>query len=158
MRKRRVEIVPMSRADLDEVLAIENEAFAAAHSRRIFVEELEREWASIDLLRTRSAQGASEIVAYCNYWLVRDEVHLLNIATRADARRKGYAAHLLEHLVDFATRRQCRYITLEVRRSNHAAIALYKRFSFDAVGIRPKYYVEDNEDAVVMLCELPGSI
>jgi ribosomal-protein-alanine N-acetyltransferase len=57
-------------------------------------------------------------------------------------------------LIDFARRRRCRYVTLEVRRSNAAAIELYRRLGFEAVGVRPKYYVEDNEDAVVMLLEL----
>ena len=147
MRKRRIEIVPMTSDDLEAVMAIEAEAFS-------FPQELERDWASIDLGRERNASGESEVVAYCNYWLVRDEVHLLNIATREGARRKGHSRLLLEHLVDFARRRQCRYITLEVRRSNEPAIALYKRFGFEAVGIRPKYYVEDNEDALVMLLEL----
>lgn len=148
----------MQPADLEEVMAIEQHAFRSPWSRQIFTEELAREWAYLDVLRERQKDGASRIVAYCNYWLVRDEVHLLNIATHPDARRRGHARALMGHMTDFARRHRCRYITLEVRRSNQAAIDLYRAFAFQPVGIRPKYYVEDQEDAVVMLLELePGA-
>jgi [ribosomal protein S18]-alanine N-acetyltransferase len=158
MRRRRVEIVPMHLADLEEVMAIEQHAFRSPWSRQIFSEELERDWAYLDVLRERQKDGESRIAAYCNYWLVRDEVHLLNIATHPDLRRRGHARQLMIHMVDFARRHRCRYITLEVRRSNQAAIDLYRHFSFQSVGIRPKYYVEDQEDALVMLLELDTSI
>lgn len=144
-------IAAMSHADLDEVLAIERPAFGSPHARRIFLEELDREWAYIDLVR-----DGGDLVGYCNYWLVRDEVHLLNIAIAPRARRRGHAARLLTHLIGFARARACRYITLEVRRDNRGAIELYRRFGFEAVGVRPRYYVEDGEDAVVMLLELPA--
>jgi ribosomal-protein-alanine N-acetyltransferase len=156
MRRRRVEVSPMQRADLEEVLEIERHAFGSPWSRQIFLEELDREWAHLELLRERQKDGRSVVVAFCNYWLVRDEVHLLNIATHPDRRRNGHARALLAHVVDFARRHLCRYVTLEVRRSNVGAIDLYRQFEFQAVGIRPKYYVEDQEDAVVMLLELPG--
>ena len=143
-------ISAMTRDDLDDVLAIERGAFGSPHARRIFEEELARDWAYVDLVR-----DGDDLVGYCNYWLVRDEVHLLNIATHPRVRRRGFAARLLSHLVGFARARACRYITLEVRRDNRAAIGLYRRFGFEAVGVRPRYYVEDGEDAVVMLLELP---
>ena len=112
------------------------------------LEELEREWAYLEVLRERQKDGRSRVVAFCNYWLVRDEVHLLNIATHPDRRRNGHARALMSHVVDFAARHRCRYVTLEVRRSNQGAIDLYRQFAFQAVGIRPKYYVEDQEDAL----------
>lgn len=144
----------MQAADLEEVMGIEQHAFRSPWSRQIFSEELQREWAYLDVLRERQKDGSSRIAAYCNYWLVRDEVHLLNIASHPDFRRRGHARQLMTHMVDFARRHRCRYITLEVRRSNQAAIELYRQFDFQAVGIRPKYYVEDQEDALVMLLEL----
>lgn len=147
----------MERADLEQVLEIERHAFHSPWSSQIFLEELEREWAHLEVLRERQRDGTSLIVAYLNHWLVRDEVHLLNIATHPDHRRRGHARVLMTHLVDFAVRHRCRYVTLEVRRSNQGAIDLYSQFQFQPVGIRPKYYAEDQEDAVVMLLELPGS-
>lgn len=146
----------MQRADLEQVIEIEQHAFRSPWSRQIFLEELDREWAYLEVLRERQKDGHSRVVAFCNYWLVRDEVHLLNIATHPDRRRHGHARALMSHVVDFARRHRCRYVTLEARRSNQGALSLYRQFGFQAVGIRPKYYVEDQEDAVVMLLELPG--
>lgn len=146
----RGKIRAMRHVDLDAVLAIERDSFNSPHARRIFAEELDRDWAFIDLITDRGGRP----LGYCNYWLVRDEVHLLNIATDPVARRRGYASRLMTHLIGFARARACRYITLEVRRDNRGAIELYRHFGFEAVGVRPKYYVEDGEDAVVMLLEL----
>jgi ribosomal-protein-alanine N-acetyltransferase len=149
---RRFEIVPMKPHDLDDIMEIEKLAFRAPWSRQVFVEELERDWAHVDVLRERVAHA--KVAAFVNYWLVRDEVHVLNVATHPDARRNGHAARLLEHVIAFAHREKCRYVTLEVRRSNQPAIRLYRKYGFRPVGIRPNYYVEDNEDAIVMLLEL----
>ena len=149
----RHEIVPMRLADLDEVLEIERGSFPNPWSRQVFLEELEREWAHLEVVRERDAHG-SRVVAFCNYWLVRDEIHLLNIASDPRERRQGHAARLLAHIVVIARRLKCRFITLEVRRSNRGAIKLYRCFGFRPVGIRRAYYVEDGEDAVVMLLDL----
>ncbi len=143
----------MRLADLDQVMEIERLSFPNPWSRQIFIEELEREWAHLEVMRERTARG-SRVVAFCNYWLVRDEVHLLNIAASPEARRRGHAARLLAHIVVTARKLRCRFITLEVRRSNLGAIKLYRSFGFRAVGLRRAYYAEDGEDAVVMLLDL----
>jgi [ribosomal protein S18]-alanine N-acetyltransferase len=153
-RNARLEIVPMRLGDLDEVMEIERLSFRAPWSRQVFIEELDREWAHVDVVKERVAHR-HKLAAFCNYWLVRDEVHILNVACHPEERRKGHAARLLAHVIDFARRHACRYITLEVRRSNHGAIKLYRSYGFRPVGIRPNYYVEDNEDAIVMLLDLP---
>jgi len=150
--ERRYEIAPMRESDLDAIMDIEKLAFRAPWSRQVFVEELERDWAHVDVLKQREKPGA--VLAFVNYWLVRDEVHVLNVATHPSQRRQGHAARLLEHVIAFAHRKRCRYVTLEVRRSNTPAIRLYKKYGFRPVGIRPNYYIEDNEDAIVMLLEL----
>jgi ribosomal-protein-alanine N-acetyltransferase len=154
-RQRRFEIVPMRGTDLEDIMDIERLSFRAPWSRQVFVEELDRDWAHVDVLKERSA---SRVLAFVNYWLVRDEVHVLNVATHPEVRRQGHAARLLEHVIAFASRHRCRYVTLEVRRSNAGAIRLYKKYGFRPVGVRPNYYVEDNEDAIVMLLELTAPI
>jgi ribosomal-protein-alanine N-acetyltransferase len=146
---RRAEIGPMRASDLDDVMEIERLAFKNPWSRQIFIEELERAWAHLDVTR-----DGARVSAFCNYWVVRDEVHLLNIAVHPTARRRGHAARLLAHIIDFGRRQRCRYITLEVRRSNRGAVKLYRSFGFRPVGIRAHYYVEDGEDAIVMLLDL----
>ena len=151
-RQRRFEIVPMKAGDLDEIMDIERVSFRAPWSRQVFVEEFDRDWAYVDVLKERKVDAL--VLAFVNYWLVRDEVHVLNVATRPEARKQGHGSRLLEHVIAFANRHKCRYVTLEVRRSNAGAIRLYRKYGFRPVGVRPNYYVEDNEDAIVMLLEL----
>jgi len=64
------------------------------------------------------------------------------------------AAEGFLHIIDFGRQHGCRIVTLEVRRSNAAALRLYRRFAFRPVGVRPNYYAEDQEDAIVMLLDL----
>jgi ribosomal-protein-alanine N-acetyltransferase len=144
-------IEPMRRGDLDAVVEIERVSFRSPWSGQVFLEELARDWAHVDVVR--DAAGG-EVVAFGNYWLVADEVHLLNVATDPRSRRSGHASRMLAHIIDFGRRHDCRLVTLEVRRSNAAALRLYRRFAFRAVGVRPNYYAEDQEDAIVMLLDL----
>jgi ribosomal-protein-alanine N-acetyltransferase len=137
-------------ADLDAVMEIERLSFKSPWSRQVFAEELARSWAYVDVVR----HSTGAIVAFCNYWLVADEVHLLNVATHPQERRMGHASRLLAHVLEYARRAACRLVTLEVRRSNDTAQRLYRRFAFKAVGIRPHYYVDDQEDAVIMSLDL----
>jgi ribosomal-protein-alanine N-acetyltransferase len=146
---RRSEIGRMRASDLDAVMEIERLGFKNPWSRQIFIEELERSWAALEVVR-----DGARVVAFCNYWLVRDEVHLLNIAVHPDARHQGHAARLLAHIIDYGRCHSCRYITLEVRRSNRGAVKLYRSFGFRPIGLRPHYYAEDGEDAIVMLLDL----
>ncbi|HVR62330.1 MAG TPA: ribosomal protein S18-alanine N-acetyltransferase [Polyangia bacterium] len=144
-------IEPMKAVDLDAVMEIERVSFRSPWSRQVFLEELTRDWAHVDLVRDAATGG---VVAFANYWLVADEVHVLNLATHPQARRAGHASRMMAHMIDFARRELCRYVTLEVRRSNAAALRLYRRFAFRAIGVRPNYYAEDQEDAIVMLLDL----
>ena len=144
-------IEPMRVADLDEVDAIERHSFKAPWPAQVFLDELAREWARVDVAR----EGA-RVVGFCNYWLVKDEVHLLAIATHPDRRRAGIGRRLMDHLLALARARASRLVTLEVRRSNTAAITLYEGLGFVPVGVRRAYYAEDAEDAIVMTLELPA--
>jgi len=144
-------VLPMTLPDLDEVMEIERESFTAPWSRVVFREEMTRDWAYLRVLRP--APGAP-VVAFVNFWLVRDEIHVLNVAVHPKHRRHRYGSVLIQYVCDFGRARDVRYITLEVRRSNHGAIQMYKNFGFRPIGIRPNYYVEDREDAIVMLLTL----
>jgi ribosomal-protein-alanine N-acetyltransferase len=143
----------MSVSDLESVLEIEKQGFRASWTESMFREELEREWAYVDVVRLQHGRS-KRVVAFCNYWLVTDEVQLLNVATHGDHRRSGFAALLMRHMLSFAVRQACRLVTLEVRRSNEAAIRLYEQFGFVTVGIRSNYYAAYGEDALVMVLEL----
>lgn len=137
----------MQRADLAAVLVIEWQSHPVPWTEEIFVEELERDWARLMVLTATDGT----VLGYCNYWLVHDEVHLLNIAIHAAFRQQGYGEQLLEHVLEFAVEHQCQFVTLEVRKSNQAARSLYERSGFKSVGVRPAYYADNKEDAIVML-------
>lgn len=146
-----IEIEPMVPADLEAVDEIERHSFKNPWPAQVFLEELSRDWARVDVARERG-----RVVGFVDYWLVHDEVHLLAIATHPDARRRGIGQRLLDHLLALARARAAALVTLEVRRNNVPAIAMYERAGFVTVGVRPRYYAEDSEDALVMTLELGG--
>jgi ribosomal-protein-alanine N-acetyltransferase len=90
-----------------------------------------------------------EVVGVLVAWAVADEVTLMDVAVAPSARRRGAGRALVEELLAFARARDARLVVLEVRKSNAAAIALYERLGFEAVGVRRGYY-DDGEDAVDM--------
>jgi ribosomal-protein-alanine N-acetyltransferase len=145
------DVEPMRLGDVDAVMAIEKVSFRSPMTAQLLLEEMGREWAYVDVVRDRLGRN---VVAFTNYWVVADEVHLLNLATHPEERRAGHASRLLAHIIEVGRTRSCRFVTLEVRRSNAAAARLYRRFGFRAVGVRPNYYAEDQEDAIVMLLDL----
>jgi ribosomal-protein-alanine N-acetyltransferase len=90
------------------------------------------------------------IVAYAGIWNVADEGHVTNVAVHPDHRRKGVATMVVDNLLQAAREKGGRRFTLEVRRSNQAAIDLYEKFGFKGVGYRMGYYSENGEDALIM--------
>jgi [ribosomal protein S18]-alanine N-acetyltransferase len=144
-----IEIAPATPVDLEAIDAIERVSFPAPWPQATFAAELDRAWARVDV-----AREAGRIVAFCNYWLVTTEVHVLAIATLPSERGRGIARQLLSHVLAVAVAAGCTLATLEVRRSNTLAIALYERAGFKTVHVRARYYHDDGEDALVMLAEL----
>jgi ribosomal-protein-alanine N-acetyltransferase len=107
--------------------------------------ELGRTWA-----RTWVAREGNDVVGYLLTWHVADELHVMNVATRADRRRRGIGLSLMNAAIAYARDRDVKHVLLEVRRTNHAAIRLYRRVGFFAMGVRARYYPDD-EDAVEMV-------
>jgi len=138
-------------ADLDAVEEIERLSFPAPWSRQAFTDELARPWARLEILRHA---GIGRVVAFSNYWMVADELQILNVAVHPDERRRGHAGRFLRHIVEEARRARVRVLSLEVRISNQAAVALYRKLGFREVGVRPKYYADSGEDALLMDLEL----
>jgi len=148
-----IRLRPMEAADLDEVMRIENLAFRHPWSVDLFRRELTHPWSTLLVAEAPGFEGA-RMLGFVVFWLVHDEIHILNICTDPAARRLGVAKTLLRECLSQGKQKGAALATLEVRRSNTAAIRLYESFSFRQVGIRPKYYAEDNEDAIVMLLDL----
>ncbi len=147
---------PMTPADAAEVTAIEG---AARITEAQLLEELARPWARLWVARETpqaEASGTRGVVAFLVAWHVADELHILNVATRVDRRRRGIGRALLHEAIAFARLNRVRHVLLEVRRSNRGAILLYRTLGFFAMGVRARYY-PDQEDAVEMVLLLDPS-
>lgn len=88
--------------------------------------------------------------AFLLAWIAADELHVIALGTRPDRRRQGLAEGLVTELLQFARIQQCRLVILEVRRSNRAALALYRKFGFSVSRLRRGYYAEPEEDGIEM--------
>jgi ribosomal-protein-alanine N-acetyltransferase len=148
-----LEVGPMTQDDLDEVLQIERMSFRAPWTPGMFMQDLEFPLARCLAARLASAEK-KRLAGYALCWFVADEVHVTNIAVRKDLRKQGIATRLLEEALCLARREHMRYCTLEVRVSNEAAKGFYRKLGFESRGIRPKYYSDNNEDAVIMWLDL----
>ena len=90
------------------------------------------------------------VAGFAGVWFMADETHIVTLGARERVRRKGVADLLLMDVAKAAVERGSRYVTLEVRRSNVAALALYQKHGFREVGVRRRYYSDNGEDAVIM--------
>lgn len=145
----------MSLDDLPQVLEIEKVAFRNPWSPELLKRELTHDWSTILVAEEPNPRGeGTRVLGFSIFWVVHDELHILNVATAPEHRRRGVGRAVLEATLSHGRGKRCTLATLEVRRSNEAALALYKAFGFRAVGVRKNYYVDEGEDAVVMLMDL----
>jgi ribosomal-protein-alanine N-acetyltransferase len=144
----------MTTDDLPGVLEIEKIAFRNPWSPELLKRELTHDWSTILLAEEPDGRGGMRLLGFLIFWLVHDELHILNVATDPEQRRRGVARAVLAATLERARAHRCTLATLEVRRSNQAAINLYQAFGFRPVGIRPNYYVDEGEDAIVMVLDL----
>jgi ribosomal-protein-alanine N-acetyltransferase len=150
-----VTILPARPGDLQAVYRIAQASFPVPWPIEELRKELKRPFSALRVLR---AGPRSSIAAFLNYWRVADEVQIMNIAVTPALRRCGYGGALLEDLIGTVRAERATAIMLEVRRSNLAAIGLYERHGFGAVGVRQRYYSDNGEDALVMrLALVPAS-
>ena len=136
----------MKTTDLDDVMKIERASFGLPWSRWMFERELEERKRS-HLLVVRSD---SEVVGYIGFWMIVDEAHIVTIAVRSDLRRGGIGSILMGSALALAAHLGADKATLEVRVTNLPAQKLYKKFGFEMVAIRKKFYSDTGEDAYVM--------
>ena len=141
-----VHLVPMRRRHLRAVLRIESQVYPRPWSLPLFMSELN--------LRTSRAYYVARVdgsvVGYAGLMLTGDDGHVTTIAVDPAWHRHKIGTRLLLNLAREARHRSARHLTLEVRMSNTGAQALYRKFGFRPAGIRKNYYLETNEDAMVM--------
>ena len=144
-----VHLVPMRRRHLRSVLRIEAQVYPRPWSLSLFLSEL--------ALRTSRyyvvARVDGVVVGYAGLMLSGDDAHVTTIAVDPAWHRAKIGTRLMAELCRAALRSEARNLTLEVRVGNTGAQAMYERFGFSPAGIRKNYYVETNEDALVMWAE-----
>ena len=155
-QKSQIKIELAHEDDIDEIEAIENRAFPFPWSRNVLLGEINGEsfsYVYVARLQERSGE-AGKIIGYHFFWLVADEVHILNIAVDPAYQGYGIGKQLMQFAIDFGRERGATSVLLEVRVSNTAAQELYASLGFRQIGIRKKYYSENKEDAYVMKKEI----
>jgi ribosomal-protein-alanine N-acetyltransferase len=131
--------------EIDRLLAIERDSFTVPWTRKMFEAEITgNPFSRLDVARV-SEEG--RLIGFVCYWVVFDELHLLDVAVDPVFRRLGAGRRLVAHALAQGAAVGARRALLEVRASNQAAQGLYERFGFRTVGTRPKYYTNPVEDA-----------
>ena len=137
---------PMRLEDVPAVHRIERASFPIPWPDYAFRQEIE----SNRLAHYLVVKSGRETIAYGGMWLMVDEAHITTFAVLPEWRRHGVGARLMLDLISVARQLGARVMTLEVRMSNKAARELYHRFGFRPVGVRPRYYSDNGEDALIM--------
>lgn len=146
------EIVPMDRSHIPQIAALEKECFSMPWTENMLEDALFDPQASFIVAQDSEEEG--NVLGYAGLHAVLDEGYIDNIAVVPDARRHGVADALLDVFCRFGEVNLV-FLTLEVRKSNTAAIALYEKHGFQWAGLRPGYYQHPREDAVIMTREFP---
>jgi ribosomal-protein-alanine N-acetyltransferase len=143
----------MTVADIPYVHEIERASFPIPWPVYAFRQELETNRMARYLL----VRAGDQTVAYAGIWLMVDEAHVTTFAVMPGWRRRGIGGRLMLAVMSLAEGLGASVATLEVRLSNVAARNLYQRFGFRPVGVRPRYYSDNGEDALIMTTDLLGS-
>jgi ribosomal-protein-alanine N-acetyltransferase len=141
-----VHLVPMRRRHLRSVLRIEAQVYPRPWSLSLFMSELALRGSRAYYV----ARVGGTVVGYSGLMLTGEDAHVTTIAVDPAWHRHKIGTRMLVNLARQALRRDARHLTLEVRMSNEPAQAMYRRFGFHPAGIRKNYYIETNEDALVM--------
>ena len=142
----RVTVEPMRVEDIPAVHEIERASFTAPWPSYAFRQELEGN----RLARYLVARDGERIVGYAGLWQMVDEAHVTTFAVAPEYRQQGVGQHMLLELLRIAETVGASVATLEVRVSNMPARRLYEKYGFRPVGVRPRYYTDNNEDALIM--------
>jgi [ribosomal protein S18]-alanine N-acetyltransferase len=142
----RVSVAPMTVHDIDAVQHVERASFPIPWPAYALRQEVE----SNRLARYLVIRAGERIVGYAGVWVMVDEAHVTTFAVLPGWRRRGLGGRLMLAVMRLADELGARVATLEVRLSNIPAQRLYQRFGFRPVGVRPRYYSDNAEDALIM--------
>lgn len=162
----------MTPDDVTQIAEIERESFTSMWPQTAYRRELQNKlarylvlsevsgaaqpqppagWrASLRKLVGNEAQPAEYILGFIGVWLMVGEAHIVTVAVRERYRHMGLGERLLIAAIELAMEQEQDAVTLEVRKSNDAAQRMYAKWGFDRVGLRVRYYTDNNEDGVIM--------
>ena len=136
----------LSEPDIDEIAAIEAATFSNPWTRAMYLRELQNP--DVSFLYVLRMDG--QIIGFCSFWLVLDEIHINNLAIRHAYQGQRLGTALLTEVLRAGASRGAERATLEVRRSNAPARRLYESLGFEVAATRPNYYVSPPEDALIL--------
>jgi [ribosomal protein S18]-alanine N-acetyltransferase len=148
---RSLEFRLMTLEDIPHIVNIERESFTTPWSSNAFTNELTNN----HFAKYMVMECNDEIAGYGGMWIIMDEAHITNIAVTGKYRGNKLGERLLSEMQRTAAFLGAVRMTLEVRKSNLIAQNLYNKLGFRSVGVRPKYYTDNNEDALIMWADLP---
>ena len=140
----------MTIEDLGAVTEIEEAVFSVPWTKEGFASALAMSGANYLV----SVDASENIVGYCGYYSFFEEAEITNVAVAPVFRKQGYATAMLQELLRQAKSNFIEKVVLEVRFSNHNAIALYEKLGFQKLGLRKDFYEKPKEDAIIMLLEI----
>ena len=140
-----VTVVPMERRWIPAIASLEKECFAHPWCEETLVSELSNPTACFLV-----AVSDGSLIGYIGSNVIAGECYIADLAVTEKFRRRGVATLLLDTLCRTLVSQQAELMTLEVRKSNQKAISLYLSFGFQTVGVRPDFYDDPNEDALIM--------
>ncbi len=144
-------VFPAQKADIEEIHSIEEECFPTPWSKDSFHAELSHSYSHLWIAKSSKTDS---IVGFICFWVLWDEMHILNVAVRKKFQGKGIGSLLLKKAIQYAIKKGLEWIGLEVRETNIKAIRLYEKFGFQKQGRRPRYYYDTGEDAILMALKL----
>ena len=139
----------MTLRDVLPVYEIEVETFATPWTE----DDFRREMTENRCARYLVAEVSGRVADYAGAWCILEEGHVTDLAVAAELRGQGVGGALLTALMQYAANLGVQYLTLEVRRSNRVAQRLYASAGFQPVGVRKRYYEDNGEDALLMVCD-----
>ena len=144
----------MQAADLEQVQAIDKISFTMPWPESAYrYEFFENQRSLLWVAEAFEPGGSQRVVGMVVVWLIVDEAHIATIAVQPDYRARGIAQELLCAALVESIEKGMRNATLEVRAHNLAAQRLYRRFRFKLSGVRPRYYRDNFEDALIMTAD-----
>lgn len=145
-------ILPATADMLTDIVQLEEACFSAPWTRKMLAAELNGNPFARFLVAVGSEEGKTDgsILGYHCYWIVFEELRLMNLAVRASMRREGIGRALVLEAIRAGLGRAASRAVLEVRASNEAAQALYRKLGFVPISTRRQYYTNPSEDAVIM--------